>query len=267
MEEQNIVEKKKNNTGLVIIIITLGLICLGLGGFIFINKDKLFGSNDSIEEQVESIKEELSINDKLVQKLYKMTQSEYDTCGYANEPLLIENVGDKLNSSTMSDAYKGKIILDYLAKEKEISEENMKIAYEKVFGPSTYKVMNTVHLDVLGNINYDSTNKKYVLDFDLSKPWGCVTHQYNQEKIIDIKEENDSVKIITAYIFNGNFSTYLYKDAKEKESLEESMSISSDKEKALEYIENHKDELHQLTYTFIKSSDGNYYYSEVERTK
>lgn len=37
--------------------------------------------------------------------------------------------------------------------------------------------------------------------------------------------------------------------------------------KTLAYINDHKDELHQLTYTFKKASDGKYYYSEVERTK
>ena len=196
-----------------------------------------------------------------------MTKSEYNECGYATQPLLLENVGNKLNHTTMNDNYKGIIVYDYVTKEKNISEEHMKEAYEKVFGPNTYQIMNKIYFDALGTIEYDTNNKKYNLSFEPDGIWPCVTHPYNKEKVIKAIEKNDSIQITTAYIFNGNFSSELYKDAKEKEPIGITMSINEDETKTLKYIDEHQDELHQLTYTFKKLSDGNYSYSEVERTK
>lgn len=264
-------DNKKVNIVLIIFVMVLLLICVGMGIFIFMNKDKKGEKEEQNQnEQVEKIDQtdevtELDINDTLVQSLYKMTQSEYDKCGYLNQPLSLENVGDKLNSYNMTDDYKGKIIYDYVLPSKEISEDNMKKAYEKVFGPNTYKVMNTIYFHALGNINYDSNNKKYILTFEPEETWPCVTHLYNKEVIINAVKNKNSIKITTAYVFNGHFKLDLYKDPKEKEPLGVAMSLSD--EEAISYIKEHKDELHQLTYTFTKADDKNYYYSEVERTK
>ena len=50
-EAAPIAPKKKGNGGLIVIIVLLLLICLGLGGFLFVNKDKLFGTNEPKEEE------------------------------------------------------------------------------------------------------------------------------------------------------------------------------------------------------------------------
>lgn len=52
--------KKKGNGGLIVIIVLLLAVCIGLGGFVFINKDKLFSSNEPKEtkEKKETKKEE-----------------------------------------------------------------------------------------------------------------------------------------------------------------------------------------------------------------
>ena len=264
-------EKKKGNSGLIILVVILLVACVGMGCFIFINKDKLMSkeNNETIEKTEKDINEnkDLDINDTLVETLYKMTRSDLDKCEYETQPLLIENVGDKLTLDNMNDNYKGIIIYDYVEKNKEISEEEMKKAYEKIFGPNTYKVMNKINFNAVGNINYDSANKKYILDFNPNEPWGCVTHLYNKEKVINATKNDDTIKITTAYIFNCSFSTELCKDSKGNEKMEQTMSISEDSNKILDFIEEHKNELHQLTYTFKKAEDGNYYYSEVERTK
>lgn len=266
--------KKKGNKGLVILVVILLLACIGMGGFILLNKDKLFAKGNTQTTDNKKTEEEddiktLETNDTLVKSLYSMTQSEYDKCEYIIQPLVLENVGDKLTLSNMDDNYKGAIVYDYVTKAKEISEENMKEAFEKVFGPNTYKVMNTIYFTALGSINYDSNNKKYTLTFDPNEAYyGCVTHLYHKEKIINALQKDDIIQITTAYIFNGNFSAELYKDPHGKESLGVEMWICGENEnKILDFIEEHKDELRQVTYTFKKSSDGNYYYIDVERTK
>ena len=175
-----------------------------MGCFIFINKDKLLVKENKqvIEKTEKDINEnkDLDINDKLVETLYKMTRSDFDKCEYEKQPLLIENVGDKLTSDNMNDNYKGIIIYDYVEKNKEISEEEMQKAYEKVFGPNTYKVMNEIYFHSVGNINYNSANKKYILDFDPNEPRGCVTHLHNKEKVINATKNDDTIKITTYYI-------------------------------------------------------------------
>ena len=196
-----------------------------------------------------------------------MTRSDLDKCEYETQPLLIEKAGDKLTLDSMNNNYKGIIIYDYVEKNKEISEDEMKKAYEKVFGPNTYKVMNKISFNAVGNINYDSASKKYKLDFNPDEPWGCVTHLYNKERVIKAIKNDDTIKITTAYIFNCNFSTELCKDSQGNEKMGQTMSVVEDSKKTLDFIEEHKNELHQLTYTFTKAKDGNYYYSEVERTK
>ncbi len=264
-------QNKKVNIGLVILVVILLLTCIGMGIFIFINKDNKEekveqNQNEKIEKpEIKDKITELDINDTLVESLYKMTQSEYDKCGYPNQPLLLENIGDKLNPSNMTDDYKGKLIYDYVPTTKEISEDNMKSAYEKVFGPNTYKVMNTINFDILGSINYDSNNKKYILTFEPGETWPCVTHLYNKEVIIKAIKNKNTIKITTAYAFNGNFSMDVYKDPNEKEPLGETVSLND--ESAIPYIKEHQDKLRQLTYTFKKATDENYYYLEVERTK
>lgn len=48
---------KKSNGGLVVVIVLLLLIVLGLGGFIFVNKDKLFNSNKTTDSGNEEVVE------------------------------------------------------------------------------------------------------------------------------------------------------------------------------------------------------------------
>ena len=49
-------EKKKSNVGLIILVVILLLACVGMGVFIFINKDKLTAkeSTSQIQEKEES---------------------------------------------------------------------------------------------------------------------------------------------------------------------------------------------------------------------
>lgn len=76
---------KKSNGGLVVVIVLLLLIVLGLGGFIFVNKDKLFNSNKTNDsgndkEEPEVVeKVELDANDSTVTKLFNIFRIDGDS--------------------------------------------------------------------------------------------------------------------------------------------------------------------------------------------
>ncbi len=57
-------EKKKGNGGLVFLVVLLLLICCGLGGFIFVNKDKIFSDGEVVTTKASSDKSE--VNDQTV---------------------------------------------------------------------------------------------------------------------------------------------------------------------------------------------------------
>ena len=62
-------EKKKGNGGLIVLVVILLLACVGMGAFIFINKDKIFSSDSTIVKN-----EKKGTNDKTT----KCTDISYD---------------------------------------------------------------------------------------------------------------------------------------------------------------------------------------------
>lgn len=88
MEENQITEKKKSNVVLVIVIVLLLLMVFGLGGFIFINRDKLFNNNSNtpVEEKTKDNTEKetnLAITSAVKERLNKFVDagSEDDPSG------------------------------------------------------------------------------------------------------------------------------------------------------------------------------------------
>ena len=51
-------EKKKGNSGLIVLVIILLLVCIGMGAYIFINKDKLTAKEETTETEKNSNKSE-----------------------------------------------------------------------------------------------------------------------------------------------------------------------------------------------------------------
>lgn len=51
-------EKKKSNVGVIILVVVLFLVCIGMGTFIFINKDKLINTSNKSQTEKSSIKKE-----------------------------------------------------------------------------------------------------------------------------------------------------------------------------------------------------------------
>ena len=66
-------EPKKKGNGLVIVVIILLLICLGLGGFIYLNKDKIFTK----QEQETTKKEDSNTKEECPEISYDIKTTEY----------------------------------------------------------------------------------------------------------------------------------------------------------------------------------------------
>lgn len=60
-------EKKKGNGGLIFLVVLLLLICCGLGGFIFVNKDKIFSDGEVVTTKASSDKSK--VNDQTVMNI------------------------------------------------------------------------------------------------------------------------------------------------------------------------------------------------------
>ena len=131
---------KKSNGGLVVVIVLLLLIVLGLGGFIFVNKDKLFNSNKTndsgneevVEKEEKIVKKDLDIDDSLVTGLFETFRMD-KACWVGMKPLVLndnkaklriayQKLGNNLNNVKQSDL-KAKV-LDIFGKDYDYKDED-----------------------------------------------------------------------------------------------------------------------------------------------
>lgn len=146
----------------------------------------------------------------------------------------------------------------------EIPEEDVKDAYERLFGPGTYKATDSFTLGCMP-VTYDSTNKRYVTSKD-----GCgvpTTPVNMQEEILDITKTDKKLTVLTAVLFYDNVEGNLYKDSNLTKKLETKADSELTDDNLKQYIKENKDQLEQYTYTFDIATDGFYYYTGVKRTQ
>lgn len=134
---------KKGNGGLIILVVLLLLICLGLAGFIFVSKDKLFSSNKTtdsdneevIEKEEEIVKKNLGINDSLVTGLFETFRID-KACWVGMRPLVLnenraklriayQKLGNNLNSVKQSDLKEK--VLEIFGKDYDYKDEDFGI--------------------------------------------------------------------------------------------------------------------------------------------
>lgn len=175
--------------------------------------------------------------------------------------------------NTLTNNQKFEYLFDYISKKAltngdylEISEENIKTEYETLFGKNSYVSLSefTVYCH---NYKYYENERIYKA---LIKG-GCGGNAYigsYEEKIIDLKEYDDRIEIISArgYIFRPTKSVYY--------SMEDYLNGSSpiaqpNNDYSDDYIDNliidNKDRLSQFIYTFKLNENNSYYYDSVKR--
>lgn len=272
--------KEKKSKGSVVIIIILLLIIIGLTGYILVEKDIIkLSTKTTTEEHQQSTKKEstdatpIDIKNSYIQDWFRQVH------GYAigGDKEIYEKGGStvaemdysyKLNRATIDS--QGDIFAFYqnATGGAEVSEELVKTAYEKLFGPNTYQTVQTL---IIGcdEYSYDSTAKKYIAN---SIGCGDITTWFEpRERIITATKYNDRIEIVSAVVYIDKEENSLYKDYNKTEKLTDLSTSYIAEPKITEeinaYIKTNKDNLEQYTYTFKLNEDGFYYYSQVKRTK
>ncbi|MBQ3306865.1 MAG: hypothetical protein IJG68_01580 [Bacilli bacterium] len=260
MEQWNDVKDSKSS-GLIIILLLL--IIIGLGVFIYFNKDKIF--DNKTKEPVEEIEEEVTFSDRELQeyvdyinpisigpseKLFEVNQIEAEELSAREK---IEYIGDLVfEIQTNSSDYAHSVI----------KETDVKQAVEKVYGPDCYE--KTVFNLGCGDYTYKEDEESYF------SQTGCggMTDIITKNLVTDYNATNKKLEITTTYAFAKPDGIYKeYNNHNVETLLEEYQETDSDTimEKLTDYIKEHKNELHHITYVFESKDGENYYFKEFTR--
>ena len=264
-------EKKKSNVGLIVLVVILLLACIGMGAFIFINKDKLISkeSNSSTEQtKNKDQKEEESVTfsdselEKYVNYISPVTNGPpaaiYNTDSINAEDLSpakkIEYIGSKVyskNTTTSNFQY------------DTVSEEDVKSAVEEVYGPNTYE-KTTFNLGC-GDYIFNESEKKYYAKTGC----GGTSPIFASNVVIDHKATKSKLEITTAYAFFDWTTNKIYKDYNRSVTLDNHTGTNAEETKTYmdSYVKNNKDKLSTIVYTFESTDGTNYYFTGFKNNK
>ncbi|MBQ8131989.1 MAG: hypothetical protein IJ193_05820 [Bacilli bacterium] len=278
-EEKEVVEKKKKGHGVVYFILILILIIAGLVCYILIDKGVvevpyISNTTEVKEKNTKNTKDtskekytELSIENASVIDLYENVHYRFNITG--GDPLVFNN--KKLSFDDMDEHYKiglaGNLFKDkgYNTNgEQYYYYKDVKNAYEKIFGPGTFKGTEKFDLNC-GDYVLDNAKKLYV---NTSNGCGGTSPFSIIEKMISAKKYSDRIEITSAALFYDAADNQAYKDYSTKEKLADVIvGQSADVSDLEKYVQNNSSKLQQYTYTFELNDDGFYYYTGVERTQ
>lgn len=264
-------EKKKSNVGLIILVVILLLSCVGMGAFIFINKDKLTTKeNSSVNEQMKNKnqKEEESVtfSDSELEKYVNYISPS------STGPSALLYYTDSVSSNSLSAAKKieyigSKVYAKHTstsdAQYNIISESDVKNAVEEVYGPNTYEKA-TFNLGC-GDYTLNENEKNYY-----SKT-GCggTTATFVSNIVTDYKATKSKLEITTAYAFFDGMTSKIYKDYNKTISLDDYTGGSTEETNAYlkEYVKTNKAKLNTIVYTFESTDGNNYYFTGFKNNK
>ena len=284
---------KKNNKGVIILIVILILCIIGLVFYILVDKEILNFNHSTIEkEQVEknNTKEdkkdtkgiEISVDNENIKTLFNNAHrlsigpetSIYKDGGYKVSEMTLDEKFSLLSSQWFN---KIETHPDYVMQTNEqiteLSEETLKNLYEKTFGPNTYKSVDSItdSMNCL-TLTYDEIYQRYITKEEGGCGGSSTFSTY--EKIIKVTKYNNRIEILSAVVYLDGMSQQMYKDYNKTTSLgallvnENITNNSEEREKAYnKYIEENKDKLEQYKYIYKLNEDGFYYLMGVERIK
>lgn len=260
-------EKKRSNIVFVVIIIILMLVIGGLSYYTFFYKTNTVEKikNDEVSDKNEVAEEvavELDVDNAYIKSLYKNVHSNYyngiDTNVFNYEKRSVSEMSDEEKSSLAANIYSSSVNKIYSG--YSIDEEDVKDAFEVLFGIGSYNQMSTIKYGCTV-LNYDVNNKRYYTE---SPDCGGTSSGSFYEKIIKAVRYSDRIEITTAYVFIDAIDNNFYKDIN-CSTVVGNYTTTAENEKST-FIDNNKDNLQQNTYTFKMDDNGFYYYIGFERT-
>lgn len=275
-------EKSSSKWSIALLI----LIIIGLVGYICYDKGIIefhFGKSletkakkkeskneKEVEKEVEK-ETDIDISSEMVQKLFYNSHNHHiivvDQNIYGNESFNVSQMDDNYKMALAANKFGEQIVYTDQAVnggyKNQIEEAKVKVAYEQIFGPNTYKTLNSFTLlESCGSYTYDSSTKMYV---NITEGCGGTTGFISHENIIKATQFKDRIEIIGAVVFYDKSSNTLYKDYLKKDAITKSDHMMN-KEELESYVNEHQAFLQQYTYTYRLNEDGSYYYSSVKRT-
>ncbi len=260
--------KKKTNKSNVIIIIILIVILLMLGYYNFIYMQKIkelkddnvensLDDNSKDEEgQEEVLEEELEVDDSYVKYLFSLTHAQY----YLSYDKNIFDY-DKKTQEEMSMDEKTSLAANIYADKVEvnpdntvyISKEEVKRAYELVFGKNTYPNLQEISYKC-GSLTYNELTNNY------EGYSGCEGSSLLQihEKIIRAYLKDDYLEITSAYLFTNADDGKYYRSADLQDVIDTYDKDNNSSISIINYINANYKKLGQYTYKFKK--EGLFYY-------
>jgi len=278
--ESEIEEAKSSNKKkiFIMIIVLLLIIILGLVLFLLYDYKIIFPpeeevtvtSDDTAKTKTKRHEDKyvsLSVDNSNIVNLYNNVHDNVTIGGdeylYNTEKATVSDMSEDYKFRLAYNVYKKDIV--YLTNEentRELSESNLKSAYEMLFGTITYTRPDTV-MDSCIKLSYDSLSKKYISDLN-----GCVTDANYEiyDKIIEVKKNSKELLITGAVVFNYGDTNNICKDINCNEILTQNDGDYTREKHFKDYIEANKENLQQYTFSFTLGDDGFYYYTGFERT-
>ena len=267
-------EKKKSNAGLIIFVVILLLACVGMGTFIFINKDKLLTKdNNSINDNQKNNKtdeENVTFSDSELEEYINYTNPV--SYGPAQEIYDVDSINAKELSAREKIEYIGVYVLTKNRQEETqdgytknmIDEADVKSLVEEVYGPNTYE-RTTFNLKC-SDYSFDEQAKQY---FYITGGCGGTSPLFVSSTVKDYKATKTKLEITTAYAFYDGETNKFYKDYNKTVSLGEYTGSNTGYPETFlkEYVNNNKDKLNTIVYTFESSDGENYYFTGFKNNK
>lgn len=255
-----------------IIITILAILVLGMGGYLVY--DKILSKDDKVEkETIQDKQEEYTLIDKdnaSIQFLYSIRRIgvfEFDKALYTTEYLEVKDRTQEDKYSIASILFEKSIRNEFqndTTYKEVVANEDVKNAYERIFGPNTYTTPETI-ISYVGKClvyNYDKNNDYFVAD------GGCGGAYIRNvdENIDEVRKYNDKIEIKTSYYFfeddAGLGYTQYYSDSESK-----NLITKLNNDSTVNIFEEYKDQLNHMTYTYKLGEDGFYYYYSSQMDK
>ena len=267
-------EKKKSNAGLIIFVVILLLACVGMGAFIFINKDKLLTKdNNSINDNQNNNKteeESVTFSDSELEKYINYINPV--SYGPAQEIYNVDSINAKKLSAREKIEYIGVHVLTMNRQEDTqdgytknmIDESDVKKLVEEVYGPNTYE-RTTFNLKC-GDYSFDEQSKQYSY---ITGGCGGTSPFFVSNVITDYKATKSKLEITTSYAFFDGDTNKFYKDYNKSVPLDEYTGSNTENPTTFlkDYVNNNKDKLNTIVYTFESSDGENYYFTGLKNNK
>lgn len=258
-------EKKKGNTGLIILIVLLLLLCVGMGAFIFVNKDKLTAKENTkttVENEKKDTKEgdckELNVYDVTDSKITNLISNMNMSIGgdWKHFELFVNDKKVEAKDVDQLTAY-------HMAERKYFSSDTKSISLEE-FTKEVQKILGKDYEFKPESINYKGAScPQYNYDANTKTfnrqetACGWTSGPVGIKYIITKAVESDGLLEINIRVAFGDGSSKFYSDYARTKVLKEYSGSETD----LDYSQ-------AAPYKFtFKSEDGNFVFVSSEPVK